>query len=408
MQAWPATLTRVPYWVYQDPQVLADEQQRIFEGPVWNFLCLEMEIPNPGDWRATHMGAMPVVAARDLDGGDPRLREPLRAPRRADLHRRLRQRATRLPLHLPRLELRPEGQPDRRRLQGRRQRQGRHADKSFRTEAHGPRKLRTAVVCGLVFGTLSADAPPIEEYLGDEILGRMQRVLNKPLGILGSFTQALPNNWKLYIENVKDTYHASLLHTFFATFRITRLSQGGGVIVSRLGRAPRQLHHRAERQSVRCGVRERGGADQQGRQLPPGRPDLAREHRRVRRRHPAADPVGVPGLRAAADPQLPGGAAGAAEGRARDRAQLDLPRLRRRHARAAPHAPEAGQPGRAGGLRVDGGRRVGGFVQRGTATAAGEESVVEMGGERAESQDTRATEASVRGFWKAWRACMGV
>ena len=32
----------------------------------------------------------------------------------------------------------------------------------------------------------------------------------------------------------------------------------------------------------------------------------------------------------------------------------------------------------------------------------------EMGGTGAESQETRATEASVRGFWKAWRGYMGV
>jgi hypothetical protein len=51
---------------------------------------------------------------------------------------------------------------------------------------------------------------------------------------------------------------------------------------------------------------------------------------------------------------------------------------------------------------------VGGFVQRGVAAAPTAQSVVEMGGATAESQDTRATEASVRGFWKAWRACMGV
>jgi hypothetical protein len=46
---------------------------------------------------------------------------------------------------------------------------------------------------------------------------------------------------------------------------------------------------------------------------------------------------------------------------------------------------------------------VGGFVQRGIAAAGGQESVVEMGGAGAESQATRATEASVRGFWKAYR-----
>jgi hypothetical protein len=49
---------------------------------------------------------------------------------------------------------------------------------------------------------------------------------------------------------------------------------------------------------------------------------------------------------------------------------------------------------------------VGGFVQRGAAAAADQVSVVAMGGEGAESQDTRATEASVRGFWKAYRRYM--
>ena len=58
LRAWPDTLTRMPYWVYQDPEVLTEEQRRIFEGPVWNFLCLEVEIPHRGDWRATHMGAI--------------------------------------------------------------------------------------------------------------------------------------------------------------------------------------------------------------------------------------------------------------------------------------------------------------------------------------------------------------
>ena len=50
---------------------------------------------------------------------------------------------------------------------------------------------------------------------------------------------------------------------------------------------------------------------------------------------------------------------------------------------------------------------VGGFVQRGTAAAEDKASVVEMGGSTTESQATRATEASVRGFWKAYRRHMG-
>jgi anthranilate 1,2-dioxygenase large subunit len=65
---WPGDLTRVPFWAYRDRSLAKLEQQRIFEGPVWNFLGLEIEIPDPGDWRATVVGRTPVVVARDADG----------------------------------------------------------------------------------------------------------------------------------------------------------------------------------------------------------------------------------------------------------------------------------------------------------------------------------------------------
>jgi phenylpropionate dioxygenase-like ring-hydroxylating dioxygenase large terminal subunit len=58
----------VPFWVYHDGSLPKIEQERIFEGPVWNYLCLEDEIANPGDWRTTVVGRMPVVVARDNDG----------------------------------------------------------------------------------------------------------------------------------------------------------------------------------------------------------------------------------------------------------------------------------------------------------------------------------------------------
>ena len=66
--AWVGDVTRVPYWVYRDQGLLKIEQERVFEGPVWNFLCLESEIADPGDWRTTKVGQMPVVVVRDTDG----------------------------------------------------------------------------------------------------------------------------------------------------------------------------------------------------------------------------------------------------------------------------------------------------------------------------------------------------
>src|SRR3546814_184378 len=100
----------------------------------------------------------------------------------------------------------------------------------------GARKMRVANVHGRIFGTFANDIASIEDYIGEEVLSRIERVLGKKRPkIIGRFTQDLPNNWKLYFENVKDSYHASILHLFFTTFEINRLSQKGGIIVSENG-----------------------------------------------------------------------------------------------------------------------------------------------------------------------------
>jgi anthranilate 1,2-dioxygenase large subunit len=51
---------------------------------------------------------------------------------------------------------------------------------------------------------------------------------------------------------------------------------------------------------------------------------------------------------------------------------------------------------------------VGGFVQRAVRGIEEDSSILMMGGGDASSQNYRATESSVRGFWKKYRALMGV
>src|ERR1700722_15880110 len=65
---WPPGLTRVPFWLYQDPDVLAAEQKKLFEGPFWNFLALEVDIPEFGASPPPFAGQMPswwCVANKD-------------------------------------------------------------------------------------------------------------------------------------------------------------------------------------------------------------------------------------------------------------------------------------------------------------------------------------------------------
>src|SRR6202040_929810 len=81
----------------------------------------------------------------------------------------------------------------------------------------------------------SEEVEDLETYLGPLVVGGIRRVLNRPATIIGRSTQILPNNWKLYAENTKDTYHASILHAFLTTFRINRLSQPGSINIDDSG-----------------------------------------------------------------------------------------------------------------------------------------------------------------------------
>src|SRR6266446_6090003 len=73
-EIWPALdYSRVPYRLYHDAEVYEREQERIFRGPVWSFLGLDAEIPNPGDFRARsrHLSIVAPIAARWCGASSP-------------------------------------------------------------------------------------------------------------------------------------------------------------------------------------------------------------------------------------------------------------------------------------------------------------------------------------------------
>jgi len=66
---WPdAGPSRIPNWVYTDPEIFAREQERIFAGVGWLYVCLDAEIPKPGDFKRSRLGTREVVAVRDPSG----------------------------------------------------------------------------------------------------------------------------------------------------------------------------------------------------------------------------------------------------------------------------------------------------------------------------------------------------
>ena len=66
---WPSNgLTEIPFRLYTDPEQYRLEQERIFKGPTWSFLCLASEIAKPGDYVATTIGETAVIVTRDNAG----------------------------------------------------------------------------------------------------------------------------------------------------------------------------------------------------------------------------------------------------------------------------------------------------------------------------------------------------
>jgi phenylpropionate dioxygenase-like ring-hydroxylating dioxygenase large terminal subunit len=405
MHAWPAEgATRVPYWVYQDPDIYDREQSRIWRGKTWNYLCLEAELPEPQAFVTTFVGDMPVVVSRGPDNVLHAF-ENRCAHRGALICMQPRGKAERFACVYHNWTYDHAGNLTnvafRRGIAGK---GGLPAD--ARPENEAPRKLRVAALNGLVFGTLSPDTPALEDYIGPTILPRLKRVLKKPLKVLGAYTQVLPSNWKLYMDNTKDSYHASLLHLFFTRFRINRLTQEGGVLVSGDG-----AHHCAFTRMVE----DRGDAYEKDGMRSAGSGGFKLEAPEILEQvDELGDAVSIqivslfPGFvlhqirnSFATRQVLPRGP---------DRTDLnwtlfgfadDDAAMTRRRLLQSNFVGPAGYISMEDGVATD-------LVRRGVASAGERAAIIEMGGRDVASSDSRITETSVRGLWKAWRAHMEI
>jgi len=395
-------LSEVPFRVYTDPEQYRVEQERIFKGPTWSYLCLAAEIAEPGDWVATTVGEVAIVVARGPDGMVNAFVN--RCAHRGNLlcltekghgkeitciyHGWSYDLAGKLTgVAFERGIKRQGGMPP-----------------EFRKDDHHLQRLRVEELSGLVFGTFSEEVEDLETYLGPLVVGGIRRVLNRPATIIGRSTQVLPNNWKLYAENVKDTYHASILHAFLTTFRINRLSQPGSINIddsggnhfsqAKMDYAAEDAEYKAAQlrsdtdlkladNSIIDPIDEYG--DQVSVQILTVFPNMVLQQIRNTIAVRVLRPRGV------------------------DRSELEWVHLgfaddddamterRLRHGNLV---------GPAGYIALEDGC-VGGFVQRALQYNDDGAGLVMMGGHEAESQPFRASEAAIRGFWKHYRALMG-
>lgn len=213
--------SRVPYEVFSSQAVYGREQERIYRGPTWNFVALEAEIPQPGDFKSTYVGDTSVVVTRTPDGSLAAWVNRC-THRGAKLCTLPRGNATSHACLYHQWNFDSHGNltgiPFRR---GQKHMVGMPPD--FDMKAHGLQKLRVESYRGIVFASFSDTVAALPEYLGNEMRPWIDRIMHKPIVYLGCTRQYVNANWKLYFENVKDPYHASLLHLFHTTFNILRV-----------------------------------------------------------------------------------------------------------------------------------------------------------------------------------------
>jgi phenylpropionate dioxygenase-like ring-hydroxylating dioxygenase large terminal subunit len=404
MLQWPAEgVTRSPYRVMSDPEIYALEQERIFRGPVWNYLCLEAELPQPGSFRTTYIGDTPILVARDKD-------QSIHAMVNRCAHKGAMlcveacgtvQNFT-CPYHNWTYDLAGD-------LRGVAFQHGVGGQggmpPEFELADHGLERIRIGSFQGLIFGTFSDSVEPLDAYLGPSMLANLRRVFHKPVEVLGYHHQTLENNWKVYMENSRDPYHATILHTFYATFKLNRLTMDGGIAIEHGGWHTMNYSKGATMREggyEGTGIRSVVDAGLADSSLIAGRPEFDDGITvAVQSLFPSC--VNQQIYNTLALRQIVPLGPQRCElhwtvfGYQDDDPGLRLMRLK-----------QSNLIGPAGFVSIDDGV-IGEWVQRGIGGRGAEaSSVMEMGGrEIAATKGSRATEATLRGFWHGYRSLMG-
>lgn len=219
---WPKEgYTRIPAWVYTDEDIYRKEMQLFFAGDTWNYIGLECEVPEVGCFKRQWIGDRPVVMVRNEEG-EISVIENRCAHKGAQICWENTGKVTDFtcPYHQWNYDLNGnlQGVPFRRGALGKG-----GMPKDFKPSEWNIKKLRSVNRGGSIWATFSDNAPSFEEYCGEAVLAEIDHMLpGKKLKLLGYTRQLIPSNWKMYLENLKDPYHATLLHSFYITFGLWR------------------------------------------------------------------------------------------------------------------------------------------------------------------------------------------
>lgn len=225
-----AGVFRVHRAVFDDPAVFDLEMARIFEGG-WVFLGLSAQAAAPFDYFTTTIGRVPVLVSRDGAG-------VLHGMINSCPHKGAR--VAQCQAGTARLHVCPyhnwsfDAAGRNRAIKWKST--GAYAP-GFDAEGHDlPRLPAFADYRGFLFGSLVADVPPIEAWLGGaaRLLDLVADQSEQGMELVpGAVTFTFGANWKLQLENCSDAYHFTSTHpSYIKVLEERQRSADAGVVKS--------------------------------------------------------------------------------------------------------------------------------------------------------------------------------
>jgi benzoate/toluate 1,2-dioxygenase subunit alpha len=196
--------------IFTDAELFELEMKHIFEGN-WVYLAHESQIPDVNDYFTTTIGRQPIVITRDKAGTLHAVINAC-AHRGAMLCRRKHGNKASFTCQFHGWTFNNAGKL----LKVKDGKTGEYPQ-GFNTEgSHDLKRLpRFDNYRGFLFGSLSPDVAPLEEYLGATRVIIDQIVDQAPNGLevlRGNSSYIYDGNWKLQMENGADGYHVSSVH----------------------------------------------------------------------------------------------------------------------------------------------------------------------------------------------------
>jgi benzoate/toluate 1,2-dioxygenase alpha subunit/2,4,5-trichlorophenoxyacetic acid oxygenase 1 len=214
-----AGVFRVHKGVFSDPEVFELEQRFIFE-KTWAFLGLESQIRRKHDFLTTHIGRTPVLVTRAEDGAVRAFANVCRHKGAMLCSREEGQARVHVcPYHGWAFDSSGKNV------------HLRNPETACYTEAGQAENRdllplpKLASYRGFIFGSLSQQVPPLEQFLGDACAFLDLIVDQSPDGvelIPGRTIYTYRGNWKLQLDNGVDPYHLSEAHASFLQVQMRR------------------------------------------------------------------------------------------------------------------------------------------------------------------------------------------